>query len=92
MRFILACYWSLLSGPANQTGSGVSAGEARSVADRAIKSLRQAVAAGFRDYAQLSEDTDLDAIRSRPEFSPRLLDVRFPSDPFASSKPVSSHE
>ena len=44
--------------------------------------IRLAVAAGFRDAHQLRTDTDLDSIRSRPDFQQLLMDLEFPTDPF----------
>jgi hypothetical protein len=45
--------------------------------------LQKAIAAGWRDRTKLQTDTDLDPIRSRPDFQPILLDTGFPRDPFA---------
>jgi tetratricopeptide (TPR) repeat protein len=41
-------------------------------ADRAIAWLKQAVAAGFKDAAQMKKDTDLDALRNREDFQKLL--------------------
>jgi serine/threonine-protein kinase len=38
------------------------------LANRAMKLLRQAVAAGFKDVALMKRDTDLDALRQRDDF------------------------
>jgi hypothetical protein len=44
----------------------------RSYADRAMAALRQALAKGYKDCAQLKKDKDLDALRGRDDFQ-RLL-------------------
>jgi hypothetical protein len=55
----------------------------RSYADRAVALLRQAVALGFRESAQLAKDTDLDGLRDHPGFQLVTMDLAFPADPFA---------
>jgi tetratricopeptide (TPR) repeat protein len=72
----LVCTESLLSGLAK--GS-----ERDAYAVRAVATLRRTVAAGFRDVNSLRTDSDLDPLRSRPDFQTLLLDVAFPADPFA---------
>jgi serine/threonine protein kinase len=39
-----------------------------SAGDRAMDSLRSAVAAGYRDAAHITKNTDLDVLRQRPDF------------------------
>ena len=51
-----------------------------------MESLRRAVAAGLSHAAHLRVDTDLDPIRSRPDFQLlqlRMMDAEFPIEPFA---------
>ena len=50
--------------------------------DRAMIALRQAVDAGHRQYGLYLRDTDLDPLRSRPDFQLLMLDVAFPANPF----------
>ena len=86
MVYRLACNQSLLSGVAADVGSGLTAKSGRAEADKAMETLRRAVAAGFRNTAHLRVDTDLDPIRSRPDFQLlqlRMMDVEFPIEPFA---------
>ena len=82
-HYNIACYQSLLSGLAAEAGSGLTAAEGRAAADEAMISLRRAVAAGWRDAAWMASDTDLNPIRSRPDFQSLVLDLGFPADPFA---------
>ena len=74
----LACYQALLSGVLQRPGSGSSAAEGQAAADRAMHRLREAVAAGFRDLAHMRTDTDLDPLRSRPDFQAPDDGPRFP--------------
>jgi hypothetical protein len=45
------------------------------LADRAMTTLRRAVAAGYRNIANMRTDTDLDALRSREDFRKLLADL-----------------
>jgi serine/threonine-protein kinase len=79
----LACFRSLLSGIAAEPGSGLEPADARALGDQAVEALRRAVAAGLRDVAFMHKDTDLDALRLRPDFQMLIMDVAFPDNPFA---------
>jgi eukaryotic-like serine/threonine-protein kinase len=57
--------------------------EARSELDRAFDALRGACAAGFRNPAGMRTNSNLDPLRSRPDFQILLMDLEFPVDPFA---------
>ncbi len=74
---------SLLSGVVDRSGSGMSAVEGRVEADAAMVALRRAVDAGWRNASRARKDSDLDPIRSRPEFRLLMLDLEFPADTFA---------
>jgi eukaryotic-like serine/threonine-protein kinase len=78
-----ACYQALLSGIATKAGSGLTAADSQTAADQAMASLERAVAAGWRDRNWLATDTDLDPIRSRPDFQTLLLDLGFPAKPLS---------
>ena len=77
----LACFRSLLSGIAAQPGSGLSAAEVDSLGAKAVATLHRAVAAGLQDVAFMRRDTDLDPLRSRPDFQMLLMDLAFPDEP-----------
>ena len=79
----LACNQSLLSGVASDAGSGLTAADGQAEADKAMETLRRAVAAGWRDRTHMRVDTDLDPIRSRPDFQVLALDLAMPDKPFA---------
>jgi len=79
----LTCSLALLSGVADRPGSGLSAAEGQGEADSAMVALRRAVDAGWRDVSGARNDSDLDPIRSRPDFRILMLDLEFPADPFA---------
>jgi tetratricopeptide (TPR) repeat protein len=55
-------------------------------ADRAMRALRQAIAAGFRDTRALREKQDLDPLRNRADFELLTMDLEFPTDAFAPSR------
>ena len=48
---------------------------AQAYTDRALATLRRAVQNGYRDIAQMKKDTDLDPVRSRPDFQALLKEV-----------------
>jgi hypothetical protein len=82
-HYDLACDHALLSGVAGRPGSGLAAAEGQAEADRAIHWLRKAIAAGFRNLAWMRNDTDLDSLRSRPDFQLLMMDLALPADPFS---------
>ena len=85
----IACNQSLLSGVASDAGSGLTAVNGRAEADKAMETLRRAVAAGFRNTTHMGVDTALDPIRSRPDFQLlqlHMMDVVFPIEPFAPAR------
>jgi serine/threonine protein kinase len=73
----LACVYSLSS----------SATRELSVRDRyaarAVVMLREAAQKGYRDAAHLKQDTDLAPIHERSDFQGLIMDLAFPTDPFA---------
>jgi tetratricopeptide (TPR) repeat protein len=56
-------------------------------AARAVELLRQAVAKGFKDVAQMKKDTDLDALRQRDDFKKVLAEVEAVARPKDGSEP-----
>jgi len=52
-------------------------------AERAMAVLHHAIAAGWKDAAQMRRDSDLDALRGRADFQVLLLDLELPAEPFA---------
>ena len=79
----IACNQSLLSGVASEPGSGMTTAEGRAAADKAMESLRQAVAAGWNRPAHIRANSDLDPIRARPDFQMLIGDLAIPPEPFA---------
>ena len=43
----------------------------------------EALAAGFATVAWISQDPDLELLRSRDDFRMLMMDLAFPADPFA---------
>ncbi len=79
----LACLLSQMSAIADAADSRAPSDGKRAMADRAMRALRAAVAAGFRDRKHIEKDSDLDPVRARADFQLLMLDLSFPADPFA---------
>jgi tetratricopeptide (TPR) repeat protein len=79
----LACCHAGLSAAGAYAASGLSAEECQDEAERAMRLLRQAVAAGYRDAAAMLTNTDLALLRTRPDFRLLIMDLEFPDDPLA---------
>jgi serine/threonine-protein kinase len=58
-------------------------GRGPAIADEAMRTLRRAIAAGFRDPFSYQGDINLDPLRPRPDFQRMVMDLLFPDDPFA---------
>jgi serine/threonine protein kinase/tetratricopeptide (TPR) repeat protein len=80
--YIAGCVLALASG---RTGSGPA--QAERYASSAIELLRRAIAAGFRDPAHMKEDSDLKALRDRPEFRQLISDLGPNSPQSPAAKP-----
>jgi eukaryotic-like serine/threonine-protein kinase len=81
-RYNLACNHAVIASWAAEPGSGLSPAEGRAAADRAMAVLKAVIAEGYRDQ-KMSTDSDLDALRNRKDFQLLILDLAFPTDPFA---------
>jgi hypothetical protein len=79
----LASLHALLGVVAAEPGSGMSPAQGRAEAEQAMQSLQRAVVAGFRSLGTLRTDTDLDSLRSRPDFQLLIMDLAMPENPFA---------
>jgi tetratricopeptide (TPR) repeat protein/tRNA A-37 threonylcarbamoyl transferase component Bud32 len=74
-HYNLACYYALLAGIAAEASSGLTVAEGQAAADKAMDALRRAVAAGYRDVANMRTDTDLDPLRQREDFQKLLQEL-----------------
>ena len=79
----MACYQSLLAGSLARPGSDATGDEAEAAALAAVSTLGRAIGAGFRVLTHMRADTDLDPLRSRPDFRLLMMDLAFPAQPFA---------
>ena len=79
----LACNLALASTIADPAEGPAAADRQRRDADRAVATIRRAIALGFADSDALKNDPDFDSLRSRPDFQALLMDLAFPADPFA---------
>jgi serine/threonine protein kinase len=51
--------------------------------EKAVGTLRRAIAAGYKNVGLVRSDPDLDSIRSHPVYQSLILDMVFPANPFA---------
>jgi serine/threonine-protein kinase len=72
-----------LSTLAGLPGTGFSAGEGESEADRAMALLKEAAAMGYRNPDYYHIESALDPLRGRDDFRLLMLDLAFPAEPFA---------
>jgi hypothetical protein len=84
--FLSGCAHAALAGLIDQADSGVSAAEAASEAETAVRLLHQAVAMGYRNPAAYHTQEALDALRERPDFRLMMMDLAFPAEPFAEAR------
>jgi eukaryotic-like serine/threonine-protein kinase len=76
-----ACARSLKAATLRQLG-GEAASQAGPLEDAAVADLRRSLALGFRNFRLMATDTDLNPLRSRPDFRLLLMDATFPANPF----------
>jgi len=85
-HFHLACVYARLSALAMRLGpsSGLGgAGDPEARAAKAIDELRRALAAHYAFPLRLRTEPNLHPLRPRPDFRLLLMDLAFPSEPFA---------
>jgi serine/threonine protein kinase/tetratricopeptide (TPR) repeat protein len=83
-RFDEACGLALLASAIVESSAGNGAGAAQAARERAMGTLKAALAAGFRqDPARVRDTADLTALKDRADFALLLLDLAMPRDPFA---------
>jgi eukaryotic-like serine/threonine-protein kinase len=83
----LACVRAKLAGAAVDSGSGLSAAEARAEADQAMATLRRAAAAGFNSAEKFQKDPDLESLRKRDDFKQLIQDLQQPKKPSPRTPP-----
>jgi tetratricopeptide (TPR) repeat protein len=84
--FLLAGCHAGLSALAGRPASGVQAAEGPTESDHAMKWLRLAVAVGYRNPTTYRTETALDPLRNRHDFRLLIMDMAFPTEPFASAE------
>jgi serine/threonine protein kinase len=80
--YSLAGCHALLGEAARAPGSGLSAEDGQVELDRAMDTLKKAVAAGYRSATWMRRDPILDSLKGRPDFQLLVMDLTFPADPF----------
>jgi serine/threonine-protein kinase len=81
LYYLAGCH-ALLGGVAGTAASGLSATEGQAELERAMDTLHQTIAAGYRPVDWMKRDPDLAPLRSRPDFQLLLMDLSFPAQPF----------
>jgi hypothetical protein len=75
-----------LAGLAGRAGSGVSVAEAVTEAEAAMAHHCKAIELGYRAVYVYRNEEALDPLRSRDDFRLLMMDLEFPSDPFAAAR------
>ncbi len=78
-----ACCHGSLAGLGGLAAAGVTADEAKSLADEAMAILRRAVARGYRPGDLLQVEPGLMPLRERDDFRLMTMDQLFPAEPIA---------
>jgi tetratricopeptide (TPR) repeat protein len=78
----LACTRALASRVADPAEGPAAASRQRRDSDRAVETIRRAIAAGFASQTMLKNDPDLYSLRSRTDFQTLQMDLSFPTAPF----------
>jgi eukaryotic-like serine/threonine-protein kinase len=77
-----ACPHAMLSGVAGLAGSGMTASDGAIEAQRALDILRTVIVTGYRGPGLRTEPA-LDPLRGRPDYQALMMDLVFPTEPFA---------
>jgi tetratricopeptide (TPR) repeat protein len=80
----LACCLALRIPPTTASRTSREVEESRRYGDQAMTSLRRSVAGGFKTFEIYRSTPDLEPLRDREDFQALLMDLAFPTDPFAS--------
>jgi tetratricopeptide (TPR) repeat protein len=79
----LACFFALASTVADPVEGTGATERQRLDADRAMATIRRAIAMGWAESNVLKNEPDFDSLRTREDFPALLLDMAFPGKPFA---------
>jgi tetratricopeptide (TPR) repeat protein len=83
--FAAARAHAAVAGLSGRPGSGVPADEGAGQADTAMARLHKAVADGYRDPDAYRNEDALDPLRGRDGFRLLMMDLEFPTEPFAAA-------
>ena len=84
----LACVYSISSSMVEGGDEGSEPSNLRKgYREKAIESLRQSLAAGWKHFAHIREDSDLDPIRDHPEFKKLIEESKVDEEPVSSPAP-----
>lgn len=73
--YALSCSYALLHAIAGEKGSGMKTEDKDGAAEKAVATLRRAIAAGYRKAVWIRNDTKLDSLRKRPDFEKLMADL-----------------
>jgi eukaryotic-like serine/threonine-protein kinase len=80
----LACCLALRIPPVTASRTSHEVDESQRYGDQAMISLRRSVAGGFKTFEIYRSTPDLEPLHEREDFQALLMDLAFPTDPFAS--------
>ena len=83
LRYDLAAEYARLIGPTTASTTPDSDAARQRCASHALAALRRLIVAGYRDRQRIESDPAFDGIRGHPVFQSLMLDLAFPSSPFA---------
>ncbi len=83
LRYDLAAEYARLIGPTTGSPTADSDATRQLCASRALAALRRLIAAGYRDRRRIESDPAFDGLRGHPQFQSLMMDLAFPSSPFA---------
>ena len=83
LRYDLVAEYARLIGPTTGSSTADSDATRQLCASRALAALRGLIAAGYRDRQRIESDPAFDGLRGHPQFQSLMMDLAFPSSPFA---------
>jgi tetratricopeptide (TPR) repeat protein len=83
LRYDLAAEFARLAGPTTASPAEGGDSSRRLCRSQALAVLRRLIEAGYRDRQRIALDPAFDGLRAHPGFQHLMLDLDFPSDPFA---------
>ncbi len=83
LRYDLAAEYARLIGPTPVSPTADSDAIRRRCASQSLAALQRLIAAGYRDRQRIESNPAFNGLRGHPAFQSLMLDLAFPSSPFA---------